>query len=307
MSKTIPPLDLMWLAMETSAAPTHVGALMLFEKPKGRPRVVREIVDAYRAVRPTPPFNYVPDLGGGVPKFHETTDYDPCYHVQYIAMPADASYVDFLRVVTDLHEPMLDRARPLFRAWVIDGVPGGRFAIYSKVHHAIIDGASGTRRIYASLSASPRDPVRPPAFGVELAPRRPRASKGIALGVAFKGQNVAFMVGLAFAIAASANFPALVLSVFWRRMSTAGAASSMIVGTIATLVLIVLSPAVQVDLLHKSSAIFPLKNPALVTIPLAFLTGIVVSLLSPEQSSMTRHAALQARMLLGEPEPTRSA
>lgn len=133
------------------------------------------------------------------------------------------------------------------------------------------------------------------------------ALTAIALGVAFKGQNVAFMVGLAFAIAASANFPALVLSVFWRRMSTAGAASSMIVGTIATLVLIVLSPAVQVDLLHKSSAIFPLKNPALVTIPLAFLTGIVVSLLSPEQSSMTRHAALQARMLLGEPEPPRSA
>ena len=110
MSKTIPPLDLMWLAMETSAAPTHVGALMLFEKPKGRPRVVREIVDAYRAVRPTPPFNYVPDLGGGVPRFHETTDYDPRYHVQYIAMPGDASYDDILRVVTDLHEPMLDRA-----------------------------------------------------------------------------------------------------------------------------------------------------------------------------------------------------
>lgn len=196
MSKTIPPLDLMWLAMETSAAPTHVGALMLFEKPKGRPRVVREIVDAYRAVRPTPPFNYVPDLGGGVPKFHETTDYDPRYHVQYIAMPTDASYDDFLRVVTDLHEPMLDRARPLFRAWVIDGVPGGRFAIYSKVHHAIIDGASGTRRIYASLSPSPHDPVRPPAFGVELAPRRPRGRKGLVdrltdLGAAATRQSIA--------------------------------------------------------------------------------------------------------------------
>lgn len=122
----------------------------------------------------------------------------------------------------------------------------------------------------------------------------------IALGVAFKGQNVAFMVGLAFAIAASANFPALVLSVFWRRTSTAGATASMIVGTTATLVLIVLSPAVQVDLLHKSAAIFPLKNPALVTIPLAFLTGIVVSLLTPDRSSMERHAALETRMLLGE-------
>ncbi|MFO1407860.1 MAG: wax ester/triacylglycerol synthase family O-acyltransferase [Steroidobacteraceae bacterium] len=179
MSKTIPPLDLMWLAMETSSAPTHVGALMLFGKPKGRPGAVREIVEAYRAVRPTPPFNCVPDLAAGVPKFRETTDYDPYYHVQYIAMPADASYEEFLRVVTDLHEPVLDRARPLFRAWVIDGVPGDRFAIYSKVHHAIIDGASGTRRIYASLSPSPRDPVHPPAFGIEMTPRRPRARRGL--------------------------------------------------------------------------------------------------------------------------------
>ena len=121
----------------------------------------------------------------------------------------------------------------------------------------------------------------------------------IALGVAFKGQNVAFMVGLAFAIAASANFPALVLSVFWRRTSTAGAAASMVVGTTATLLLIALSPAVQVDLLHKTSAIFPLKNPALVTIPLSFLTGIVVSLLAPDRGGDERYTALEQRLLLG--------
>ena len=121
----------------------------------------------------------------------------------------------------------------------------------------------------------------------------------IALGVLFKGQNVAFMVGLAFAIAASANFPALVLSVFWRRTSTAGASSSMIVGTLATLGLIALSPAVQVDLLHHEAAIFPLKNPALVSIPLAFLTGIVVSLLRPDAGGDAAYEALETRVLLG--------
>lgn len=122
----------------------------------------------------------------------------------------------------------------------------------------------------------------------------------IALGMAFKGQNVAFMVGLAFAIAASANFPALVLSVFWRRTSTAGAAASMIVGTTATLGLIALSPAVQVDLLHHASAVFPLKNPALVTIPLSFLTGILVSLVAPDRDADARFAALEAQTLLGD-------
>lgn len=121
----------------------------------------------------------------------------------------------------------------------------------------------------------------------------------MALGIAFKGQNVAFMVGLAFAIAASANFPALVLSVFWRRTTTAGAASSMIVGATSTLTLIALSPAVQIDLLHHTTAIFPLKNPALVTIPLSFATGILVSLLRPDRGSEARHAALETRLLLG--------
>ena len=102
-----------------------------------------------------------------------------------------------------------------------------------------------------------------------------------------------------FAIAASANFPALVLSVFWRRTTTAGAASSMIVGATSTLVLIALSPAVQIDLLHHATAIFPLKNPALITIPLSFATGILVSLLRPDPASEARHEAIETRLLLG--------
>lgn len=121
----------------------------------------------------------------------------------------------------------------------------------------------------------------------------------IVLGIAFKGQNVAFMVGLAFAIAASANFPALVLSVFWRRTSTAGATSSMIIGTVSTLTLIAMSPAVQIDLLHHAHAFFPLKNPAIVTIPLSFATGILVSLLRPDANGEARYAALEKRLLLG--------
>src|SRR6185369_11624061 len=67
----------------------------------------------------------------------------------------------------------------------------------------------------------------------------------IALGIVFKGQNVAFMVGLAFAIAASANFPALLLSVTWKRFTTEGAVASMATGTISAIVLIALSPTIQ--------------------------------------------------------------
>jgi cation/acetate symporter len=120
----------------------------------------------------------------------------------------------------------------------------------------------------------------------------------ILLGITFKGQNVAFMVSLAFAIAASANFPALVLAIFWRRCTTAGAVGSMVVGTLATLALIWLSPTIQVDVLGRSGAWFPLKNPALLTIPLSFAVGIVVSLLTREAARGDADA-LDRRMLLG--------
>jgi cation/acetate symporter len=121
----------------------------------------------------------------------------------------------------------------------------------------------------------------------------------IALGIAFKGQNVAYMVGLAFAIAASANFPALVMSVFWSRFTTRGAQASMLVGTTSALLLIYFSPTIQMGVLGRASAIFPLRNPGLVTIPLSFLVGMAVSLLRPEREAEERFAEMERRLHLG--------
>ncbi len=177
MAKPIPPLDLSWLLIESPAGTTHVGAMLLFKKPAGRAPIVREIVEAYRACSPAPPFNYVPEVfGRGGPHFREATTWDPYYHVGHLALPARASYDDLLRLVADLHEPMLDRDRPLFRCWVIDGVPDGMFAIYTKTHHSIIDGESGLNLLYAGLSATDRRVVPTPAFGLgapEPAPHPP--------------------------------------------------------------------------------------------------------------------------------------
>ena len=121
----------------------------------------------------------------------------------------------------------------------------------------------------------------------------------IFLGIAFKGQNVAFMVGLAFAVAASGNFPALVLAVFWRKATTAGMVSAILVGTVTALVFIYYSPTIQIDVLKHDSAWFPLKNPALITMPLAFAVGIIVSLLKPEKSALDGYDAKEKRMILG--------
>jgi len=119
------------------------------------------------------------------------------------------------------------------------------------------------------------------------------------LGIAFKGQNVAYMVGLAFAIAASANFPALVLSIFWKRFTTSGALWSMILGTVITVLLIYFSPTVQVDILKNPTAWFPLKNPGVITVPLSFVIGIVVSLVKPESESARKFEEVEERVHFG--------
>ena len=179
MSKQIPLMDLMWLLAETQSSPIHVCGLMLFEKPAGRPGLVREIVDAYRRARPTPPFDSVPDLSTTRPRWRVAGSYDPRYHIQHIALPDGARYEDLLHLASDLHETLLDRGRPLFRIWVIDRVPGGRFALFLKMHHAIIDGVSAARRVNASLRTTRHRGVPRPLFAVDLPVRKAHPPKAL--------------------------------------------------------------------------------------------------------------------------------
>jgi cation/acetate symporter len=121
----------------------------------------------------------------------------------------------------------------------------------------------------------------------------------VLLGMVFKGQNVAYMVGLAFAIACSANFPALLLSIVWRRFTTTGAVASILTGSILTVVLIVISPTVWVDILQNPEAIFALRNPAIVSMTVAFIVGAVASLLSREPAAEASFDDEKLRTYLG--------
>jgi len=121
----------------------------------------------------------------------------------------------------------------------------------------------------------------------------------VAMGIAFQGQNVAFMVGLAFAIAASANFPALLMSIVWKRFTTWGAVWSILVGAVTSVGMIVLSKTVWVDLFHFEHAIFPMKNPAIFSMSAAFLAGIVASLLTPEPEAQSKFESEKLRTYLG--------
>jgi cation/acetate symporter len=125
----------------------------------------------------------------------------------------------------------------------------------------------------------------------------------IGLGILANGQNIAFLVALAFAIAAAANLPTILYSLFWRRFTTRGALWSMYGGLISTLVLIVFSPAVsgsKTAMIPGSDfAWFPLSNPGIVSIPMAFLLGIVGTLTSKDNENTEKAAEMEVRSLTG--------
>jgi cation/acetate symporter len=119
------------------------------------------------------------------------------------------------------------------------------------------------------------------------------------------------MAGLAFSIACAANFPALVLSIVWRRFTTPAAVASILVGTVSSLVLICLSPTVQVDVLGKTLVqiadawwFVPLRNPAIVCMPLSFVVAIVVSLVTRERNADQTFDEMRHRVMFGSQPAT---
>ncbi|GAA0445526.1 cation acetate symporter [Acrocarpospora corrugata] len=163
-------------------------------------------------------------------------------------------------------------------------------------------------------------------FGHVLMLGRPRESQEVAvarfaaflvgalavvLAVVVRNLNVAFLVALAFAMAASANLPAIVLSLFWRRFNSAGVVAGIYGGLIGSLVLMALSPVVsgKIDPVTGASLsllpagvdfhLFPLENPGLVSIPFGFLCAVAGTLLSSEKADQERYDELSVRSLTG--------
>ncbi|MFE9786675.1 cation acetate symporter [Nocardia salmonicida] len=127
----------------------------------------------------------------------------------------------------------------------------------------------------------------------------------IGLGILANGQNIAFLVALAFAVAAAANLPTILYSLFWKRFNTSGALWSMYGGLISTIVLIVFSPAVSGSKTAMISGAdfdwFPLSNPGIVSIPLAFALGVLGTFLGGrgEQVDQAKAAEMEVRSLTG--------
>ena len=119
----------------------------------------------------------------------------------------------------------------------------------------------------------------------------------IALGFLFEKQNIAFMVGLAFAIAASVNFPILLLSIYWKNLTTKGAFWGGLIGLVVVLTLVVLSPSIWVKSFGFEVAIFPYDHPAIFTMPLTFIAIFIISKLdSSKRAEIDRSGFEDARL-----------
>ncbi len=122
----------------------------------------------------------------------------------------------------------------------------------------------------------------------------------IGLGIAFEKQNVAFMVSLAFALAASGNFPVLVMSLLWRGCTTRGVVAGGLVGVALALVLTILSPAIWEAVLGHADAPFPYSSPTIFSMPIAFLTIWLVSLADNSGRAAVDRAGYAAQRVRAE-------
>lgn len=174
------PLDTTFLVLESPSRPMHAGALMLFEPPAGSGDLVDRVVEAFRSTAPVKPFERRPVAGITGPfSWEHCEEVDLDYHVRRVALPSPGSDAQLMELVSHLYTALLDRSRPLWECYVIEGLADRRFAVFYKLHHALADGITGARMLFGSLADSPEErEIRPLWAGDRSRPKRRRTSGG---------------------------------------------------------------------------------------------------------------------------------
>ncbi len=162
------PTDAIFLMGESREHPMHVGGLQLYELPQGAGQgFVREFYEqliAQQDFQPTflkRPATFVGGIANLGWSYDKNMDID--YHVRRSALPSPGRVRELLELTSRLHSSLLDRHRPLWETHIIEGLKDGRFAVYTKIHHALIDGVSAQKLVQRALSSDPDDPeIRAP-------------------------------------------------------------------------------------------------------------------------------------------------
>jgi diacylglycerol O-acyltransferase len=151
--QALSPTDSAFLWMETRNQPMHVAGLNIYTPPPGSgPDYVSKLLaDWAKYPQAIAPFNLRPVLKMGLWYWEEDDEFELDYHLRHLALPQPGRIRELLAMVSRLHGNLLDRNRPLWETYVIEGLPGGRFATYCKIHHALADGVTGARMAANSM------------------------------------------------------------------------------------------------------------------------------------------------------------
>lgn len=199
------PTDAIFLLGESREHPMHVGGLQLFEPPPGAGRgFARELhkqLTAQQEFQPTfrkHPAKFVGGIANLGWSYDDDIDVD--YHVRRSALPSPKRVRELLELTSRWHSTLLDRHRPLWETHIVEGLKDGRFAIYTKVHHALIDGVSAQKLMQRALSTDPDDPEIRAPWSLSKPKRRSSPSSRLSSLARTAGSLAALapsMVGLA--------------------------------------------------------------------------------------------------------------
>ncbi|MCA9716264.1 MAG: wax ester/triacylglycerol synthase family O-acyltransferase [Myxococcales bacterium] len=176
--KNLNALDASWLLVESRDTPMHIGSLAILSPPDDAPsdfiqRVVATFRDSRAFARPWNQKLRGGLLGAALPAWVEDHDIDMDYHFRHSALPRPGGERELGVLVSRLHSHQLDLNRPPWEVHFIEGLAGGRFALYTKMHHSLSDGVSGARLLSRAYSTDPEARRIPPPWSVPPPQRKP--------------------------------------------------------------------------------------------------------------------------------------
>ena len=163
--KPLSAIDNIFLLMEQRQQPLHVGALCLFTPPPDAPPdFALQLAERLRqSAQAAAPFNRRLVSRAGFKFWDESGDFDLAQHFVHLALPKPGRVRELLAMVSRVHAAHLDRAYPLWRIYLIEGLDDGRIALYSKIHHALVDGVAGIRLLMKSMAPDAETSITMPA------------------------------------------------------------------------------------------------------------------------------------------------
>ncbi|MCF8999387.1 WS/DGAT/MGAT family O-acyltransferase [Acinetobacter nectaris] len=170
------PIDLIFLSLEKRQQPMHVGGLFLFKIPENaQDNFIQNLVADIRASQSIPisPFNH--KLNGLF--WDKDSEFDLDHHFRHISLPHPGRVRELLVHISQEHSALLDRAKPLWTCTLIEGIEGNRFALYFKIHHALVDGVGSMRLMEKSFAKNPNTHYITPPWSIETTSNKIKKNK----------------------------------------------------------------------------------------------------------------------------------